>query len=82
MRERLPDRRKTWTQKADVAGLKIHLSVGEYEDGRPGELFVNTSLSAHLPGLEEDFRALLHCFAIAVSVGFQHGVGLEEYVRL
>jgi ribonucleoside-diphosphate reductase alpha chain len=81
-RERLPDRRKCWTQKADIAGLKIHLTVGEYEDGRPGEVFVNTNLACAAPQLAEDFRALLACFAMAVSLGLQHGVSLEEYLRL
>ncbi len=82
IRERLPDRRRNWTQTADIAGLKIHLTVGEYGDGRPGEVFVNTGLSCAAPQLAEDFRALLACFAMCVSLGFQHGVSLDEYLRM
>lgn len=81
-RERLPDRRRNWTQKAVVGGLTVHLAVGEYPDGRPGEVFLNTSLHEQRPELAEDFRALLACFAVSVSLGLQHGVTLAEYLRM
>ena len=73
-RERLPDRRKGYTQKAVVGGHKLYLRTGEYDDGRLGEIFVDM----HKEGAA--LRSLLNNFAIAVSLGLQYGVPLEEYV--
>ena len=73
-REKLPDRRKGYTQKAIVGGHKVYLRTGEYDDGRLGEIFIDM----HKEGAS--FRAMMNNFAIAVSVGLQYGVPLEEYV--
>ncbi len=73
-RERMPDRRKGYTQKATVGGHKVYLRTGEYEDGRIGEIFIDM----HKEGAA--FRSLMNNFAIAVSLGLQYGVPLEEYV--
>ncbi len=73
-RERLPDRRKSYTQKAVVGGHKVYLHTGEYDDGRLGEIFIDM----HKEGAA--FRSLMNNFAIAVSVGLQYGVPLEEFV--
>jgi ribonucleoside-diphosphate reductase alpha chain len=73
-RERLPDRRKSYTQKAIVGGHKVYLHTGEYEDGRLGEIFIDM----HKEGAA--FRSLMNNFAIAISVGLQYGVPLEEFV--
>jgi ribonucleoside-diphosphate reductase alpha chain len=73
-RERLPDRRKGYTQKAVVGGHKVYLRTGEYQDGRLGEIFIDM----HKEGAA--FRSLMNNFAIAVSLGLQYGVPLEEYV--
>ncbi len=73
-RERLPNRRKGYTQKASVGGHKVYLRTGEYEDGRVGELFVDM----HKEGAA--FRSLMNSFAIAISLGLQYGVPLEEFV--
>ncbi len=73
-REKLPDRRKGYTQKASVAGHKVYLRTGEYEDGRIGEIFIDM----HKEGAA--FRSLMNNFAIAISLGLQYGVPLEEYV--
>ncbi len=73
-RERLPDRRKGYTQKAVVGGHKVYLRTGEYQDGRLGEIFIDM----HKEGAA--FRSLMNNFAIAISVGLQYGVPLEEYV--
>jgi ribonucleoside-diphosphate reductase alpha chain len=73
-RERLPDRRKGYTQKAVVGGHKVYLRTGEYQDGRLGEIFIDM----HKEGAA--FRSLMNNFAIAVSVGLQYGVPLEEFV--
>ncbi len=73
-RRRLPFRRKGYTQKANVGGHKVYLRTGEYEDGSVGEIF----LDMHKEGAA--FRSLMNCFAIAVSLGLQHGVPLEEFV--
>jgi ribonucleoside-diphosphate reductase alpha chain len=73
-RERLPDRRKGYTQKAAVGGHKVYLRTGEYADGRLGEIFIDM----HKEGAA--FRSLMNNFAIAISVGLQYGVPLEEYV--
>jgi ribonucleoside-diphosphate reductase alpha chain len=73
-RERLPERRKGYTQKAVVGGHKVYLRTGEYEDGRLGEIFIDM----HKEGAA--LRSLLNNFAIAISLGLQYGVPLEEYV--
>jgi ribonucleoside-diphosphate reductase alpha chain len=73
-REKLPDRRKGYTQKAIVGGHKVYLRTGEYQDGRLGEIFIDM----HKEGAA--FRSLMNNFAIAVSLGMQYGVPLEEYV--
>ena len=73
-REKLPDRRKGYTQKATVGGHKVYLRTGEYEDGRLGEIFIDM----HKEGAA--FRSLMNNFAIAISLGLQYGVPLEEYV--
>ena len=73
-RSRLPQRRKGYTQKAIVGGHKVYLRTGEYEDGRLGEIFVDM----HKEGAA--FRSLMNNFAIAISIGLQYGVPLEEYV--
>src|SRR6202521_1284233 len=73
-REKLPSRRKGYTQKAVVGGHKVYLRTGEYEDGRIGEIFIDM----HKEGAA--FRSLMNCFAIAISLGMQHGVPLEEFV--
>ncbi|MCG8625459.1 MAG: vitamin B12-dependent ribonucleotide reductase [Proteobacteria bacterium] len=74
-RKRLPNRRKGYTQKAIVGGHKVYLRTGEYEDGRIGEIFVDM----HKEGAA--FRSLMNNFAIAVSIGLQYGVPLEEFVE-
>ena len=74
-RERLPQRRKGYTQKAIVGGHKVYLRTGEYEDGRVGEIFVDM----HKEGAA--FRSLMNNFAIAISIGLQYGVPIEEFVE-
>jgi ribonucleoside-diphosphate reductase alpha chain len=73
-REKMPERRKGYTQKAVVGGHKVYLRTGEYSDGSLGEIF----LDMHKEGA--GFRAMMNNFAIAVSVGLQYGVPLEEFV--
>ena len=73
-REKLPGRRKGYTQKAVVGGHKVYLRTGEYNDGRIGEIFIDM----HKEGAA--FRSLMNNFAIAISLGLQYGVPLEEYV--
>ncbi|WP_066706439.1 vitamin B12-dependent ribonucleotide reductase [Celeribacter ethanolicus] len=73
-REKLPSRRKGYTQKSIVGGHKVYLRTGEYEDGSLGEIFIDM----HKEGA--GFRAMMNNFAIAVSVGLQYGVPLEEFV--
>jgi ribonucleoside-diphosphate reductase alpha chain len=73
-RRRLPDRRAGYTQKARIGNHKLYLRTGEYEDGTLGEIFVDM----HKEGAA--FRSMTNCFAIAVSLGLQHGVPLEEFV--
>ncbi|MFP4405494.1 vitamin B12-dependent ribonucleotide reductase [Rhodosalinus sp.] len=73
-RSKLPERRKGYTQKAIVGGHKVYLRTGEYEDGALGEIFIDM----HKEGA--GFRAMMNNFAIAVSVGLQYGVPLEEFV--
>ncbi|HRE60518.1 MAG TPA: vitamin B12-dependent ribonucleotide reductase [Micropepsaceae bacterium] len=74
-RDRLPDRRKGYTQKAVVGGHKVYLRTGEYDDGRIGEIFIDM----HKEGAA--FRSLMNNFAIAISIGLQYGVPLEEFVE-
>ncbi len=74
-REKMPHRRKGYTQKAVVGGHKVYVRTGEYEDGRLGEIFIDM----HKEGAA--FRAMMNNFAIAVSLGLQYGVPLEEYVE-
>jgi ribonucleoside-diphosphate reductase alpha chain len=74
-RRRLPQRRKGYTQKAIVGGHKVYLRTGEYEDGTVGEIFIDM----HKEGAA--FRSLMNNFAIAISIGLQYGVPLEEYVE-
>jgi ribonucleoside-diphosphate reductase alpha chain len=73
-REKLPARRKGYTQKAVVGGHKVYLRTGEYDDGRLGEIFIDM----HKEGAA--FRSLMNNFAIAISLGLQYGVPLDEYV--
>jgi ribonucleoside-diphosphate reductase alpha chain len=73
-RQRLPHRRKGYTQKAVVGGHKLYLRTGEYEDGKLGEIFIDM----HKEGAA--FRSLMNAFAIAISIGLQYGVPLDEYV--
>ncbi len=73
-REKMPERRKGYTQKAIVGGHKVYLRTGEYSDGALGEIFIDM----HKEGA--GFRAMMNNFAIAVSVGLQYGVPLEEFV--
>ncbi len=74
-REKLPDRRKGYTQKAVVGGHKVYLRTGEYENGNLGEIFIDM----HKEGAA--FRSLMNNFAIAISLGLQYGVPLEEFVE-
>jgi ribonucleoside-diphosphate reductase alpha chain len=69
------ERRKGYTQKAIVGGHKVYLRTGEYDDGRLGEIFIDM----HKEGAA--FRAMMNNFAIAISLGLQYGVPLEEYVE-
>ena len=73
-RRKLPDRRKGYIQKATVGGHKVYLHTGEFEDGELGEIFIDM----HKEGAA--FRSLMNNFAIAISIGLQYGVPLEEFV--
>ncbi len=73
-RRRLPDRRAGYTQKSRIGHHNIYLRTGEYEDGSLGEIFIDM----HKEGAA--FRSMTNCFAIAISLGLQHGVPLEEFV--
>ena len=73
-RRKLPDRRKGYIQKAAVGGHKVYLHTGEYDDGELGEIFIDM----HKEGAA--FRSLMNNFAIAISIGLQYGVPLEEFV--
>ncbi|MBA3813352.1 MAG: vitamin B12-dependent ribonucleotide reductase [Alphaproteobacteria bacterium] len=73
-RRKLPNRRKGYTQKAVVGGHKVYLRTGEYDDGHLGEIFIDM----HKEGAS--FRSLMHNFAMAISIGLQYGVPLEEFV--
>ncbi|MHB8140039.1 MAG: vitamin B12-dependent ribonucleotide reductase [Vulcanimicrobiaceae bacterium] len=74
-RRRLPERRSGYTQKAIIGGHKVYLRTGEYEGGQLGEIFIDM----HKEGAA--FRSLMNNFAIAISLGLQHGVPLEEFVE-
>jgi ribonucleoside-diphosphate reductase alpha chain len=74
LRRKLPDRRKGYIQKASVGGHKVYLHTGEYDDGELGEIF----LDMHKEGAA--FRSLMNNFAVAISIGLQYGVPLEEFV--
>ncbi len=74
-RRRMPDRRGGYTQKAVIGGHKVYIHTGEYQDGALGEIFIDM----HKEGAA--FRSLMNCFAIAISLGLQYGVPLEEYVE-
>ena len=74
-RRQMPGRRKGYTQKARVGGHKVYIRTGEYEDGSLGEIFIDM----HREGAA--FRSLMNCFAIAISLGLQYGVPLEEFVE-
>jgi ribonucleoside-diphosphate reductase alpha chain len=74
-RNRMPERRKGYTQRAVIGGHKLYLRTGEYEDGRLGEIFIDM----HKEGAA--FRSLVNNFAIAISIGLQYGVPLEEFVE-
>ena len=71
----MPDRRKGYIQKASVGDHKVYLHTGEYEDGKIGEIFIDTSKEGEL------VKALMNNFAIAVSLGMQYGVPLDEFVN-
>lgn len=71
----LPDKRNGFTQKAKIGGHAVYIRTGEYDDGTIGEIFIDMYKEG------ASFRSLLNCFAIAVSVGLQYGVPLEEYVE-
>ncbi len=73
-KKRLPNRRNGFTQKGRVGGQTIFVRTGEYDDGTLGEIFIDM----HKEGAS--FRSLMNCFSIAVSVGLQYGVPLEEFV--
>ncbi len=74
-REKLPNRRKGYTQKANIGGHKVYLRTGEFDDGRLGEIFIDM----HKEGAA--FRAMMNNFAISISLGLQYGVPLDEYVE-
>jgi len=71
----MPDRRKGYIQKASVGNHKVYLHTGEYEDGKIGEIFIDTSKEGEL------VKALMNNFAIAISLGLQYGVPLDEFVN-
>ncbi|MSQ79476.1 MAG: vitamin B12-dependent ribonucleotide reductase [Flavobacteriaceae bacterium] len=73
-KQRLPNKRRGFTQKAKIGGQVVFVRTGEYSDGSLGEIFIDM----HKEGAT--FRSIINCFAIAVSIGLQHGVPLEEYV--
>ena len=73
-RRKMPDRRKGYIQKAPVGDHKVYLHIGEYDDGKVGEIFIDTNKEGEL------VKALMNNFAIAISLGLQYGVPLEEFV--
>ena len=70
----MPDRRKGYIQKATIGDHKVYLHTGEYEDGKIGEIFIDTSKEGEL------VKALMNNFAIAISLGLQYGVPLDEFI--
>jgi ribonucleoside-diphosphate reductase alpha chain len=74
-RRKLPNKRRGFTQEANVAGHKVYIRTGEYEDGALGEIFIDM----HKEGAA--YRAMMNCFAISVSLGLQYGVPLQEFVN-
>ena len=70
----MPDRRKGYIQKSQIGNHKVYLHTGEYEDGKIGEIFIDTSKEGEL------VKALMNNFAIAISLGLQYGVPLDEFV--
>ena len=73
-RFQMPDRRKGYIQKATIGNHKVYLHTGEYDDGKIGEIFIDTNKEGEL------VKALMNNFAIAISLGLQYGVPLEEFV--
>jgi len=73
-RFKMPDRRKSYIQKAQIGDHKVYLHTGEYDDGKIGEIFIDTNKEGEL------VKAMMNNFAIAISLGLQYGVPLEEYV--
>ena len=73
-RFKMPDRRKGYIQKASIGEHKIYLHTGEYDDGKIGEIFIDTNKEGEL------VKALMNNFAIAISLGLQYGVPLDEFV--
>jgi len=76
MKRQLPSKRSGFTQSVLIDGQKIHIRTGEYEDGSLGEIFI----SMHKEGA--GMRAIMSCFSQAVSIGLQHGVPLEKFVKM
>ncbi len=74
-RFKMPDRRKGYIQKASIGDHKVYLHTGEYEDGKIGEIFIDTSKEGEL------VKALMNNFAIAISLGLQYGVPLDEFIN-
>ncbi len=74
LRFRMPDRRKGYIQKAQIGDHKVYLHTGEYDDGKIGEIFIDTNKEGEL------VKAMMNNFAIAISLGLQYGVPLDEYV--
>tara|TARA_Y100000590_G_scaffold429725_1_gene542584 strand:+ start:1213 stop:2055 length:843 start_codon:yes stop_codon:yes gene_type:complete len=74
LRSKMPDRRKGYIQKVTIGNHKVYLHTGEYEDGKVGEIFIDTHKEGEL------VKALMNNFAIAVSLGLQYGVPLDEFV--
>jgi len=74
-RIKMPDRRKGYIQKVTISNHKVYLHTGEYNDGKLGEIFIDTSKEGEL------VKALMNNFAIAISLGLQYGVPLDEYVN-
>jgi ribonucleoside-diphosphate reductase alpha chain len=75
VRRKLPARRRGFTQEANVAGHKVYIRTGEYDDGQIGEIFIDM----HKEGAA--YRSMMNCFAISVSLGLQYGVPLKEFVE-
>lgn len=73
-KEKLPMRREGFTQKVKISGISVFLRVGEYPDGRLGEIFIDVGHTG------STLSAMINCFCISVSIALQHGVPLEDYV--